>query len=128
MDARRGTISRARVLRSNTSLPEGLLWRRLRDRQLEGLRFRRQHPAGPYVLDFYCAAARLAVEVDGQHHHDEARKEHDAIRDRWLERQGIQVLRIPARVVLSNMDSAILTILGVIGARPSASPFGGGTR
>jgi very-short-patch-repair endonuclease len=58
------TVKRARKLRSEMSLPEGLLWRELRKRP-RGFKFRRQHPAGVYVLDFYCAAVRLAIEVDG---------------------------------------------------------------
>ncbi len=103
------------------SLPEVLLWRTLRGQALGGLRFRRQHPLGPFVLDFYCDAARLAVEVDGAGHHQPARRRHDLDRDAWLAQRGVRTLRIPARVVLKDMRSALETILAEAGARPSRS-------
>ena len=93
------------------SLPEVLLWRQLRRQGLEGLRFRRQHPAGPYILDFYCEDLRLAVEVDGQGHGYGDQPAHDARRDVWLARHGVKVLRLSARLVLKEMDSALGTIL-----------------
>ncbi|MBD0414504.1 endonuclease domain-containing protein [Oryzicola mucosus] len=69
MRAPERTVAAARTLRSDMSLPEVLLWEQLRQLRLGGLRFRRQHPIGPYGLDFYCPKARLVVEVDGAHHH-----------------------------------------------------------
>ncbi|WP_240903034.1 endonuclease domain-containing protein [Caulobacter sp. SLTY] len=98
-------------------MPEGLLWQHLRGRQLEGLKFRRQHPMGPYVLDFFCPALGLAVEIDSQWHYGPGREEHDAIRDTWLKRRGVTVLRLPAQLVLSDMSSTIDTILGSIADR-----------
>jgi very-short-patch-repair endonuclease len=92
------------------SLPELMLWKAIRRGQMDGLKFRRQHPIGPYVLDFFCPAVRLAVEVDGQAHHTEDRPEKDAARDRWLARQGIMTLRIPASWVLNSVDSALAAI------------------
>ena len=62
------TRERSEQLRPNSTFPEQLLWSVLRGRQLRGLRFRRQHPIEPYVVDFYCAAARLAIELDGESH------------------------------------------------------------
>jgi very-short-patch-repair endonuclease len=118
MKARLQTVALARELRSNTSLPEGVLWRHLRERQFEGLKFRRQHPLGPYVLDFFCFAARLAVEIDGQSHGDPERARRDAIRDAWIGRQGVQVLRIPARTILSDLNAALDAIRDAVGARP----------
>ncbi|MEJ1968138.1 MAG: DUF559 domain-containing protein [Rhizomicrobium sp.] len=59
------TFKRARALRRKMTLPEILLWQQLRGRKLRGLSFRRQHPVGPYILDFFCASAALAIEVDG---------------------------------------------------------------
>ncbi|WP_404333539.1 endonuclease domain-containing protein [Sphingomonas sp. MMS12-HWE2-04] len=96
----------ARTLRRRMTLPEVLLWQALRTRP-EGLRFRRQHPAGIYVLDFFCPASKLAVEVDGEAHARGDRAERDAIRDRWLCTQGVRVLRIPAPVILSDLEAAI---------------------
>jgi very-short-patch-repair endonuclease len=69
------------------------LWMHLRDSQLGGFSFRRQHPAGPYYLDFYCAKGKLAVELDGSQHEIPAAAEYDAARTRFLSRNGIRVLR-----------------------------------
>lgn len=93
------TVSRARKLRAAMSLPEVLLWRELR-RQSE-VRFRRQHPIGHYVLDFYCACAKVCVEIDGIAHEMGDRPQRDAKRDEWLRDQGIEVLHIPAPDVLN---------------------------
>jgi len=101
------------------SLPEVLLWNAIKGRRLAGLHFRRQHPIGPYVLDFYCGAACLAVEVDGHHHHVGDRPERDERRDAWLLAQGIRTLRIPASVVLDDVDAATGWILGIVEETPS---------
>ena len=110
MSAPRPTVTNARRLRKEMLLPEVKLWTAIRRGQLDGLKFRRQHPIGPFVLDFFCASARLAVEVDGAEHYMEDRSEKDAARDRWLARQGIMTLRIPASWVLDSVDSAVLAI------------------
>jgi ATP-dependent DNA helicase RecQ len=96
-------IDRARDLRREMSLPEVQLWQALRGEKLGGLKFRRQHPIAPYVLDFYCAGARLAVEIDGESH--EGRGAQDARRDAFLLDQGIRTLRIPARDVLNDLTA-----------------------
>ncbi len=105
-----GAVSRARVLRRVLTPPEVRLWLCLRGKQLGGLKFRRQHPAGPYVLDFYCSEARLAVEVDGQHHGETDQSVHDARRTEWLSTQGIAVLRIAAEDVRTNLDGILTWI------------------
>jgi very-short-patch-repair endonuclease len=92
------------------SLPEILLWRELRDRP-GGLKFRRQHPSGPYTLDFYCNDARLAIEVDGEAHEHGDRPEKDLARDAWLAEAGIETLRMPAIDVLHDLESVLRTIL-----------------
>lgn len=76
------TKSRASKLRKTMSPPERILWAKLRSGQLDGLRFRRQHPLGPFIADFYCHAATLVVEIDGFCHDD--RLDADADRDRWM--------------------------------------------
>ena len=81
------------------SLPEVALWAVLR-RSTTGFRFRRQQAMGVYILDFYCPAARLAVELDGEAHASPEQVRHDLRRDAWLEGQGVQVLRFPAVAVL----------------------------
>ena len=96
------TFKRARRLRRDMSLPEVLLWRQLRGQRLAGLRFRRQHPIGPYVIDFYCPTAKLAVEVDGAYHdyHEQIRR--DARRDAWLAEKGIAMMRVAAIDILKD--------------------------
>ncbi len=98
------TIANARRLRRSLSPPEARLWSRLRARAPETPVFRRQHPVGPYVLDFYCAKARLAVEIDGMSHDTADRPERDARKDAWLREQGITVTRIPALDVARRID------------------------
>ena len=129
----------ARKLRRQMTLPEVVLWQVLRGCQLEGLKFRRQHAFGPYILDFYCAEARLAVEVDGAFHYEEGAPEHDEERDAYCARYGIRTLRLPAQLVLKEMSVAADTILdaAAAGGDPlhharirarSPSPDGGGAK
>jgi very-short-patch-repair endonuclease len=92
----------ARYLRRQMTRAESVLWQRLRDRQLGGLKFRRQHPIGGYILDFYCAAASLAIEVDGPVHARQS--EADANRDALLAERGIQVLRVSNVDVLERLE------------------------
>ena len=91
--------------------PEARLWQVLNGRHLGGLKFRRQHPVGPYVLDFYCAEAKLAVEVDGMGHFEAEQSLRDRTRDDWLQRQGLAVLRIAAEDVRTNLDGVAGQIL-----------------
>ncbi len=117
------------------SLPEIVLWQALRGGQLQGLRFRRQHPLGPYILDFYCPRARLAVEVDGSAHDTASAVHHDAQRETWLVQNGITVLRIRAAEVLREERLEEGVLCGVAEAAapsgslrsPPPSPRGGGT-
>jgi len=109
MEAPAATVKRARSLRRRMTPPEVRLWVQLR-RRTQGLRFRRQHPVGPFVLDFYCDAAGLAVEVDGQQHAMGAAPLHDIERDAWLGLRRIRVLRLPAHLILEDMDTAIRMI------------------
>ena len=99
-------VARARVLRQSMSSPEALLWTGLRARQLDGLKFRRRHPLGIYVLDFYCPEVKLAVEVDGIGHNGQ-RSEADLRRDAWVAEQGIRTLRVPAREVFGDMHEVL---------------------
>jgi very-short-patch-repair endonuclease len=115
MDAHRDTRDFAKTLRRKLSLPEGLLWRAIKGRKLAGLHFRKQHPIGPYVLDFYCDAEKLAVEVDGQWHGFGNQPDRDEQRDAWMAAKGIRTLRLPADLVLHDVDDATRTILGYLG-------------
>jgi very-short-patch-repair endonuclease len=87
------------------TLPEVLLWVAIRRKQVDGFRFRRQHPIGPFILDFYCEQARLAVEIDGDCH--EGRQAYDLRRDAWLQARGVRTLRLGARHVLASIDAAV---------------------
>ena len=124
---RSGTTGTARKLRRKMTLPEVILWHWLRQRP-EGLKFRRQHPTGPYVLDFFCGDARLAIEVDGEAHSRGDRPRRDANRDRWLRSAGIETLRIPAAALLDDADAVLAWVMAQARARlplhHPASPAG----
>jgi len=90
--------------------PELILWLSIKGRKVDGLHFRRQHPIGPYVLDFYCHAAALCVEVDGESHSMGDRPERDERRDAWLAARGIRTLRIDAHTIFEDADAAWRTI------------------
>ena len=117
------THKRSKALRRALSLPEGLLWIALRRKSL-GLRFRRQHALGPYILD-YCPAARLAVEVDGACHADPDAVRHDQIRDAWLARHGVRVMTCPAAAILDDESIEILLQQIAEAALAPSAAFGG---
>jgi very-short-patch-repair endonuclease len=102
------------------SLPEVLLWRILKQRPL-GVKFRRQHPIGAFVADFYCDAANLVVEIDGIAHDMGDRPLRDESRDAWLRACGKQVIRIPAADVLANVDGVADSIVTFCLDRPPPS-------
>jgi len=110
MEAPARTRLAAKRLRRTMSLPEVLLWRAIKGRQVDGLQFRRQHPIGPYILDFYCDAAKLCVEVDSYVHGTAARPARDERRDAWLAAREIRTLRIQASLILDEVDDAVRTI------------------
>ena len=116
------TIKRARKLRSEMSLPQTMLWNLLRKRP-GGFKFRREHRAGVYILDFYCASARLAIEVDGFAHDSERAAARDARRSAQLRSQGVSTLRVPARAVLEDIEAAVNRIVEVCQAREDRRSF-----
>ena len=108
------------------SPPEVLLWQMLRTRP-GGLKFRRQHASGPYILDFFCSDARLAIEIDGEAHSRGDRPARDAARDSYFAHAGIDTLRIAARDVLDDVGAVVAFILVKAAARlalhhPSGAP------
>jgi very-short-patch-repair endonuclease len=107
---RNAVVARARALRRSPSPPESLLWQQLRTRP-KGLKFRRQHPFGPFIVDFYCPAAKLVVEVDGDSHDMGDRPVRDGRRDIWLKERGFRVLRFTAGEVMKDVGSAVMAIL-----------------
>ena len=94
-------------LRSNLTPAEAMLWKALQRGQLDGRKFRRQHSFGKYILDFYCPAEKLAVELDGRHHFSEAGFEADSERTAFLESFGIRVLRFENELVFTNLDGVL---------------------
>ena len=117
--------------------PEVMLWSRLRGRSPDRPTFRRQHPFGPFILDFYCPAARLTVEVDGAIHYDEAAQANDEARDLWLRGRGVRVSRIPASEIYRDLtgaaDGVVLQAEALIaaerpGPRPAPSTVGSSLR
>jgi len=97
-------------LRNALTPAEAFLWTQLKKGQLSGKKFRRQYSVGPYILDFFCPEVRLAVELDGAPHFNVIGAELDAKRDRYLEEQGIVVLRFENREVFQDLEN----VLGVI--------------
>ncbi|MFZ5744512.1 MAG: endonuclease domain-containing protein [Pseudomonadota bacterium] len=114
-------VERAKQLRAAMSLPERLLWSRLR-KSPGGVRFRRQHPVGTFVLDFYCPALRLGIEIDGLAHDMGDHPEQDLMRDAWLRKQGYSIVRIPATEVLKNPDEVAEAIVTLCGRKERAPP------
>src|SRR5262245_20868838 len=106
----------ARSLRRNPTQAEQRLWPRLRHQQLDGFRFRRQVPLGPYVVDVACLSARLIVEVDGGQHGWQGAR--DAMRTAWLEAAGFQVVRFWNNDVLANSEGVIQRIREILEAPP----------
>jgi very-short-patch-repair endonuclease len=98
----------ARQLRQRMTDAESRLWRHLRRRNIEGFKFRRQHPLGPFVADFVCLEARLIVEVDGGQHGE--RESYDRRREAWLSEQGYRVLRFWNNDVLCETESVLEVI------------------
>jgi very-short-patch-repair endonuclease len=107
----------ARALRQSHSDAERLMWAILRGRRFCGFKFRRQHPVGRYILDFYCDEAKLAIELDGgQHNSDEARRQ-DAVRSEFLSKQRIDVLRFWNHELLEDLDAVLEAIHKTLTAR-----------
>jgi ATP-dependent helicase HrpA len=122
-------LEHAREMRKHSTDAESLLWHVLRDRQLVGLKFRRQHPLGAYILDFYCHEASLAIELDGGQHAEESQLKHDEKRSAWLEQQGITVLRFWNNEVLTNSEGVLQRISEYLPSvpHPNPPPMGEGT-
>jgi very-short-patch-repair endonuclease len=104
-------LAHARDLRRPLTPAEGLLWQKLRDRQLCGLKFRRQHPIGGYIADFCCPAQRLIIELDGDSHSDQV--EYDETRTQWLISLGYTVVRFANVDIRANLDAVLQTIADI---------------
>ncbi len=109
------TVPRARTLRRESTAAERKLWDALRSRQLDGLKFVRQEPVGPYIADFICRSAKLIIEVDGPTH--DGMEVYDEHRTRWLEREGYIVLRFSNEDVFGELEPVVTTIRQAIARR-----------
>lgn len=120
---RRPEVSIARKLRKEMSLPEAMLWQRLRGSKT-GLKFRRQHPIGPYVVDFCCLQSRLAVEIEGEVHNIGNRPARDLARICFIEENGFRVVRVAAARVMKDAD-ATADAIAALAVRPLHQPAAG---
>jgi 5-methyltetrahydrofolate--homocysteine methyltransferase/ATP-dependent helicase HrpA len=100
--------AKARELRKSMTVAEKILWKQLRNRKLNGMHFRRQHPYNIYILDFYCFEAKLAIEIDGDIHLNQ--KEYDKERTEFLESTGLEVIRFTNKDIESRIDWVIEVI------------------
>jgi very-short-patch-repair endonuclease len=115
----------ARSMRANPTPGEATLWQHLRGAKLAGVRFRRQHAIGKFIVDFYCPQAKLVIELDGSSHVE--RETEDQVRTDYLKQQGLSVLRFTNTEVRENLEAVLAKIAQAIGdataTRPSASPL-----
>ena len=100
----------AKELRKTSTLAEARLWEQLRGKRLEGYKFARQHPVGPYFADFACRSEKMIVEVDGATHSTDTELQRDEARTKFLQQQGYRVLRVGNEEVLHGMDE-VLTLI-----------------
>lgn len=121
LEASPGIRGKAKVLRKNQTPQEEKLWKRLRNGQVNGLYFRRQHPYGIYILDFYCFKAKLALEIDGPVHL--GKKEYDKERTIFIESSDVNVLRFKNEDIENRIEWVINTIIET-SQMPSLSPLG----
>jgi very-short-patch-repair endonuclease len=112
MEERSRKLAFARAMRRSPVVTERLLWDLLRDRRLNGLKFRRQVPLGRYIVDFLCPRHRLIIEADGPTHEDSL---HDEQRDAWLRAQGFRVVRFPNSEIQGDSDGGLSKILKACG-------------
>jgi len=113
----------AKKLRANTTPHERMLWRALKELPIEGTHFRRQAPIGPYIVDFFCPAKRLIIELDGGHHNDDATAERDSKRQAWLGQEGYRVIRFWNSDMIGDLNAVLdriyVEVHGALDSEPS---------
>jgi very-short-patch-repair endonuclease len=119
---KRNNIELSRRLRKNQTDAERKLWKILRNRQLNRVKFRRQFSIGRYVLDFYSPEYRLGIEADGSHHYEDKNRERDEIRKRELYLSGVLILRFSDREILNNIEGVCETIMKTVEKIHSTPP------
>ena len=111
---RKETLEKRRQLRNGAPDAERLLWQKLKGKQLNGCKFRRQFGIGPYVLDFYCPALKLAIEIDGPSHDDQNAQDYDAIRQKVVEALEIRFLRFTNADIYDHLEGVLVSISSVV--------------
>jgi len=119
---RRNNIEQCRTLRKNQTDAEKKLWTILRNRQLKGIKFRRQFPVGGYIVDFYCPEYRLAIEADGGQHYELKGRQRDELRTKKLNRLGVEIVRFSDRDILTNIDGVYEAIQKTIEKKKGNPP------
>src|SRR5262245_50673744 len=109
------SLARRRELRAASTDAEAALWQRLRAHRFAGFKFRRQHPCGPFILDFFCARIQLAIELDGGQHFEPDVQAYDARRSRYLADRGITVLRFGTDLIFREPDAVLARIAAALG-------------
>jgi len=104
------SFSKAQFLRRNETKAEKLLWEKLRNNQLEGLKFRRQHPVNIYIADFYCHKFKLIIELDGDYHNQEEQKQKDEVRTEVLRLNDLKIIRFKNEEVEQDINQVLITI------------------
>ena len=104
------SFSKAQFLRRNETKAEKLLWEKLRNNQLEGLKFRRQHPVNIYIADFYCHKFKLIIELDGDYHDQEEQKQKDEVRTEVLRLNDLKIIRFKNEEVEQDINQVLITI------------------
>ena len=104
----------AKQNRVNSTPAESALWEELRNKKLKGYKFRRQHPVGVFILDFYCHTAKLAIEIDGEYHLEQEQQIYDRARTELLNQAGIQELRFTNQDILTNLPSVLGSIIQIL--------------
>ena len=118
----RNLVTFARKLRQNQTEAEKTIWLKLRGKQIGDVKFRRQQPIGPYIVDFVCFERKIIIEIDGGQHNESELKRKDEERTVWLEERGYQILRFWDNEVLKNINSVLQRIKEAL-EKPSASPY-----
>ena len=104
------SFTKAQFLRRNETKTKKLLWEKLRNNQLEGLKFRRQHPVNIYIADFYCHKFKLMIELDGDYHNQEEQKQKDEVRTEVLRLNDLKIIRFKNEEVEQDINQVLTTI------------------
>ena len=110
LSAKASTFRNAKKMRAKMTPAEELLWAAIKNKQLDGLKFRRQHPISRYVLDFFCARAKLGIELDDKYHEEKSQKLYDADRTDNLKLSNIKIIRFTNQEVLTQLDQVLESI------------------